>query len=74
MVKTYYKITDCPFMARDRVKDNVSNKLSTVTAVLDETVWCLSDDGIRFYRNWTHEFDEVMKKGGGGLTRVERPQ
>lgn len=73
MVKDFYKTTDCPFIARDRVKDDVTGAEGTVTAVQDETVYVVLDSGERFYRTWFHNLDTVMKKSGGGLTRIERP-
>lgn len=73
MVKEYYKQADCPFMARDRIRDDVTKAEGVVTAVQDEHVFVMLDSGERFYRTWTHNYDTVMKKGGGGLTRIERP-
>lgn len=71
-MRTYLRMSECPFQIDDRVKCHYTKTAGTVTKVEDDIVFVTADDGTRFYRNWTHNLDTLMHKSGGDLTREHR--
>lgn len=51
-----------------------TNTKAIVDFIEDEHVFCISENGTQFYRTWSHDLDTVMRKSGGGLRRVHRPE
>ena len=72
MPKTWISKDECPFQPGDRVKCIFTDVESTVLKVEDDVVWCVTDEGKKFYRTWWHDLDQVFHKSGGGLTRIAR--
>lgn len=73
-MREFIKMSACPFRVNDRVKDDVHSGESTVYRIEEEHVYCETDEGKVFYRTWTHGLDTVMRRSGGGLTRIGRPE
>jgi hypothetical protein len=66
-------MADCPFALGDRVLDEATHHEATVERVDEDRVFCRFDNGILFYRTWSHELDTLFHQSGGGLTRLHRP-
>ncbi len=64
MTKTFINFAECPFQIGDEVECIDSGVKAVVHRIVDEHVFCVSHDGIEFYRTWSH--------ANGGLTLVWR--